>query len=89
MGFRAIKKEETLIMANRDFQIPIKGYSASLPPDKQAPLTTGHMDNIYPFGALDNKIRLVQRPGMDNVFAQQIAGSSMPVVVMLSVTTVD
>lgn len=76
-------------MANKDFLIPIRGYSDSLPADKQAPLTTGHIDNIYPFGALDNKIRLVQRPGLDNVFAQQIAGSTMPVVVMLSVTTVD
>lgn len=89
MGRKAIKKEETLIMSNRDFQIPIKGYSTCLPPDKQAPLTTGHMDNIYPFGALDNKIRLVQRPGMDNVFAQQIGGEAAPIVAMCSVTVVS
>lgn len=76
-------------MANRDFLIPIKGFSESLPADKQAPLTTGHINNVYPFGALDNKIRLVQRPGMDNVFAQQIADSAMPIVAMLSVTVID
>ena len=75
-------------MANRDFQIPIKGFSDALPADKQPILTTGHIDNIYPFGALDNKIRLVQRPGFDNVFAQQIAGSDMPIVAMCSVTVV-
>ena len=75
-------------MANRDFLIPIKGYSVSLPADKQASLTTGHMDNIYPFGALDNKIRLVQRPGLDNVFAQQISGQAAMIIAMTSVTVV-
>lgn len=75
-------------MANRDFLIPIKGFSDSLPADKQASLTSGFMDNIYPFGALDNKIRLVQRPGFDNVFAQQIGGEASPIVAMCSVTVV-
>ena len=75
-------------MSNKDFMLPIKGFSDALPADKQPMLTTGYIDNIYPFGALDNKIRLVQRPGMDNVFAQQIAGSAMPIVAMCSVTVV-
>ena len=73
---------------NKDFMLPIKGFSDALPADKQPMLTTGYMNNIYPFGALDNKIRLVQRPGFDNVFAQQIAGSAMPIVAMCSVTVV-
>ncbi len=74
---------------NRSFQIPIKGFSVALPADKQPILTSGFMDNIYPFGALDNKIRLVQRPGFDNVFAQQIGGQAAPVIAMTSVTVVS
>lgn len=76
-------------MANRDFQLPIKGYSELLTPDRQPSLTTGYMNNMYPIGALDNKIRLVQRPGMYNVFAQQISSAAMPIVAMLSITVVD
>lgn len=68
--------------------LPIKGFSDALPADKQPVLTTGYMNNIYPFGALDNKIRLVQRPGMDNVFAQQIGEQIAPIVAMTSVTVV-
>ena len=75
-------------MANKDFMLPIKGFSDALPADKQPMLTTGYMNNIYPFGALDNKIRLVQRPGMDNVFAQQIGGQAAPIIAMCSVTVV-
>ena len=70
------------------FMLPIKGFSEALPPDKQPILTSGYIDNIYPFGALDNKIRLVQRPGMDNVFAQQIGGEGVPIVAITSVTVV-
>ena len=73
---------------NKDFMLPIKGFSDALPADKQPMLTTGYMNNIYPFGALDNKIRLVQRPGFDNVFAQQIGGQAAPIIAMCSVTVV-
>lgn len=76
-------------MANRNFNLPIKGFSEALPPDKQPILTSGYINNIYPFGALDNKIRLVQRPGMDNVFAQQVSSTASPVVAICSVTVVS
>ena len=76
-------------MANKDFVIPIKGVSKILPADLQTALTTGHMDNMFPLGALDNKFVLVQRPGMDNVFAQQIGGEAAPIVAACSVTVVD
>lgn len=75
-------------MANRAFNLPIKGYSDVIPPDKQVPLTTGYMNNMYPLGALDNKIRLVQRPGLGNTFAYQISGVAAPVVAILSVTAI-
>lgn len=76
-------------MANKEFQIPIKGYSSGLPPHIQPTLTTGYMDNMFPRGTLEQKIRLTQRPGLDKTFAVQIGGDSAPVVCMLSVTTVD
>jgi hypothetical protein len=75
-------------MANKAFQLPIRGYSLGLSPDKQPPLTTGYMDNIFPRGQLEKWIRLVQRPGNDKKLAAQIAGA-FPVVILLSVTTVD
>ena len=77
-------------MANRNFSIPIKGYSAGLSPDKQPLLTTGYMSNMYPRGTLEKLIRLVQRPGEDKVFDQIIGGGTdAPIVILLSVTTVD
>jgi hypothetical protein len=60
-----------------------------MPADKQVSLTTGHIDNMFPLGALDNKFVLVQRPGMANVFVQQIGGQVAPIVAMCSVTVVD
>lgn len=77
-------------MANHAFNIPIKGYSEILPPDKQPALTTGYMNNMFPRGALERKIRLVQRPGLDKVFTQQVGGTpSAPTVFMFTITTVD
>ena len=76
-------------MANRDFGIPVKGYSTKLQPDKQPQLTTGYISNMYPIGTLEQWLRLVQRPGTDKAFAQQIGGDTAPIVVLLSITTVD
>lgn len=76
-------------MANRNIAIPIKGYSEGLSPDKQPSLTTGYMDNMYPRGTLEKKIRLTQRPGSEKVFAQQIGGDTAPIVAVCSVTTID
>ena len=76
-------------ISNRDFQLPVKGYSEGLPPHIQPPLTTGFINNMYPRGTLEKKIRLTQRPGLDKIFDQQIGGGSAPVVAMISVTTVD
>jgi len=76
-------------VANKEFQIPIRGYSEGLSPDKQPPLTTGYADNIYPRGTLEKKIRFVQRPGLDKIFDQQIGGGDALITAMCSVTTVD
>ena len=76
-------------MANKQFNIPIKGFSESLTPDKQPGLTTGYMDNIFPRGTLERKLRLTQRPGLDKVFSQQVGGIDTPIIFMFSITTVD
>ena len=47
------------------------------------------MDNMYPRGTLEKKIRLTQRPGLDKIFDQQIGGDSAPIITMCSITTVD
>ena len=72
-----------------DIQIPIKGYSEGFSADKQPQLTTGYMNNMFPRGTLEKKIRLTQRPGLDKTFAAQIGGETAPIVFILSVTTVD
>ena len=72
-----------------ELSIPIKGYSDSFTPDKQPQLTTGYMDNMFPRGTLEKKIRLTQRPGLDKAFAAQIGDEAAPIVFLLSVTTVD
>jgi len=72
-----------------DIPIPIKGYSEGFTPGNQPQLTTGYMDNMFPRGTLEKKIRLTQRPGLDKVFAAQVGGDAAPIVSILSVTTVD
>jgi len=72
-----------------DIPIPIKGYSEGFSADKQPQLTTGYMDNMFPRGTLEKKIRLTQRPGLDKMFAAQVGGGAVPIVCILSMTTVD
>jgi hypothetical protein len=76
-------------MANKDFQIPIKGYSTKLQPDKQPHLTTGYISDMYPIGTILQWLRLIQRPGTDKAYAAQIGGSTAPVVLLISVTSMD
>lgn len=76
-------------MANRDFNIPIKGFSTKLQPDKQPQLTTGYILNMYPIGTILQWLRLIQRPGTDKVYSEQIGGADAPTAILLSVTTVD
>lgn len=47
------------------------------------------MNNMFPIGTLERKIRLVQMPGTDKVFAQLIGGDTAPIVAMSSITVID
>ncbi len=76
-------------MANREFPMPIRGVSESLPVDKAAPLTSGYMNNVRPISVLERMIRIGQRPGLDKVFDQQVGGDTKPIVLVTTVTTVD
>lgn len=68
---------------------PIKGINAAVNPDKQPPLTTDYMDNVWPADTLEKRIRLGQRPGVDKAFAQQIGGAAVAIVAVNIITTVD
>lgn len=76
-------------MANKEFELPIRGVSEGLPPDKQEQLTTGYMNNMIPRGVLERKIRLTQRPGLDKVYTQQVGGADAPIVWIGSIVVVD
>ena len=76
-------------MANKIFNLPIKGFSEGLPVDKENPSTSGYMNNVRPVDVLDKKIRLGQRPGLDKVYTQQIGGVAAPIVLISQITTVD
>jgi hypothetical protein len=74
-------------MAN--FPLPIKGYSVGTTADRQPELTTGYMNNIRIRGILGKKLVISTRPGLDKVFDEQIGGSSVPIVFVGIITTVD
>lgn len=76
-------------MAKRNFDLPIAGYSESLPVDKEQPLTSGYMDNVRPLDVSEKRLRIGQRPGLDKVFAQQVGASASPIVFITQVGTVD
>ncbi len=76
-------------MAAKEFVLPIRGFSLSTSPDNQPEGTTGYMDNMFPVGTFERWMRLVQRPGLDKTFSQQIGGGAVYIAALLSVTTVD
>jgi hypothetical protein len=76
-------------MANKEFTLPIKGFSLGVPPHLQPPATTGYINNMFPKGQLEQWIRLEQRDGLDKAFDEQVGGDTAPTIFILSVTTVD
>ena len=68
--------------------VPIKGYSEAASTDKAPPLTSSDMLNVRPTDTLERQLRLGQRPGLDKRYDEQIGGVAMPIVALLSVTTV-
>ena len=72
-----------------DVNLPVKGFSEILPVENQELGTTPYALNIRPRDVLEKRMRVGQRPGLKKAYSQQIGGDAFPVVVLLSVTTVD
>ena len=67
---------------------PIQGISKGVPVDKESPATSGYMNNVRPVDALERRIRLGQRPGLDKWSATQIGAAEQPVVAMCIVAAI-
>ena len=67
---------------------PIQGISKGVPVDKESPATSGYMNNVRPVDALERRIRLGQRPGLDKWSATQIGAAEQPVVCMCIVAAI-
>lgn len=72
-----------------EIPLPIKGFHEGFPVDKTPQLTSGYMNNVRGIGVLEKKVRICQRPGLDKVYTQQIAGLTSPVVGLCQVTIVE
>lgn len=69
-----------------EFNLPIKGVYYGMPVDKSPPMTSGYMNNIRAVDALEKRVRIGQRLGLDKVYTQQIASVASPIVEICSVT---
>jgi len=67
---------------------PIQGISKGVPVDKESPATSGYMNNVRPVDALERRIRLGQRPGLDKWSATQIGAAENPVCAMCIVAAI-
>lgn len=76
-------------MAYIEFQLPLGGVSEGLPVTAEQPSTTGYMSNCRPRDVLEKRLRLGQRPGLKKAYSQQIGGDAVPIIEILSITTVD
>jgi hypothetical protein len=68
---------------------PIRGISKGLPVDKESPATSGYMNNVRPTDAVERRIRLGQRPGLDKWSEDQIGDVEQPIVAMTFVSAVS
>jgi hypothetical protein len=76
-------------MANKEFQLPIKGESQGLPVEDQPPLTSGHMQNVIALDTLERRVRIGKRPGLKKWGAPtQIGAAEQPVVSMAVVASI-
>ena len=72
-----------------DLIFPFKGFHKGLGAEKQPAGTTPWIQNMRVIDTQDNRFRGGQRPGLKKAYVEQVAGSTMPVVLLISVTTVD
>jgi len=66
---------------------PHKGLHKGGPPSAQPKDTTPDCNNVRPFAG--GRFQGGQRPGLKKAYIQQIGENALPVVELISVTTVD
>ncbi len=72
-----------------EFTLPYRGINRGAVVDKQPQGTSGYMNNIRPRDALENRLRIGQRPGLDKWGAgNQIGGAAQPIVAICVVSSV-
>jgi len=59
--------------------IPIRGIHRGLSVDKTEAAFTDQMNNVWPFDAAENRVRLAKRPGFGKWSQTQVGGVEMPV----------
>ena len=72
-----------------DLLFPYKGFHKGLGAEKQPAGTTPWIQNMRVMDVQDNRFRGGQRGGLKKAYVEQIAGSTMPVVLLISVTVVE
>ena len=72
-----------------DLIFPFRGFNKGLGAEKQPAGTTPWIQNMRVMSTQDDRFQGGQRPGLKKAYVEQIAGSTMPVVLLISVTIVD
>ena len=73
----------------QEWPLPIFGISRIITVEKEPAKYSGYMSNVRPTDALENKIRLGQRPGLDKWSTTQIGSAEQPVVALCVVSSVS
>jgi hypothetical protein len=68
---------------------PFMGVNKGKATVDQPPLTVPDMKNVRVYDILGNRARGGQRPGLNKLYTDQIAGTAGPIVAICSVTTVS
>jgi len=68
---------------------PFMGINKGKAASDQPPLTVPDMKNVRVYDVLGNRARGGQRPGLNKLYSEQIAGLDSPIVAICSVTTVE
>ena len=76
-------------MAHREILPPLRGQNKAAPLSAVQAGTSEYLNNVRPIDALEQRMRIGQRPGLAKWGAGTLVGAAeQPVVAMCSVTTV-
>ena len=70
------------------FSLPIKGLHLGGAVEQGPAMTSGHMNNVRDRDALENKIRIGQRPGLERWSTDRVGSATSPAVAMCTISVV-